>query len=195
MKYLFIGAHVDDVEISAGGFLIRQLSLGHECTVISLSSEYNGVSLLHEWLESMRIIQPDFVWVKDFKTRYFHESRQQILEYFHTMKNDYDYVVTHSANDFHPDHKVVGEESIRAFKNTNLITYTADWNQRNYKKNYFIELFRANVEKKIQALECYKSQVHRPYMNKDYIWANVLNNGVICGAKYAEAYEVINFIE
>lgn len=193
-RYLFIASHVDDIEISAGGFLIRQLSLGHECTVISLSSEYAGVSLLHEWVESMRVLQPDNYEIHDFPTRDFQLYRQQILDVLLNYK-DYDYVVTHSAKSFHQDHKVVGEESIRAFKNTNLITYIHEWDTRTSSKNYFIELFRDNVEKKIQALECYKSQVHRPYMNKDYIWANALNNGAICGTKYAEAFEVINFIE
>ena len=194
MKYLFIGAHVDDVELCAGGFLIRQLSLGHECTVISLSSQYNGVSLIHEWLESMNVIKPDFCWIKDFRTRYFAESRQQILEYLCTLK-DFDYVVTHSAKDTHQDHKVVGEESLRAFKNSNLITYSGEWNNRNINKTYFIELFKDNVTQKIEALKRYQSQVHRPYMHPDYIWSNAMNNGIICGTKYAEAFELINMVE
>lgn len=194
MKYLFIGSHIDDVELCAGGFLIRQLSLGHECTVVSLSHKYNGISLMHEWSDSMNTIKPDSVWIKDFKTRRFHESRQNILDYLCTLKG-YDFVVTHSAKDFHQDHAVVGDESLRAFKHCNLLTYQGEWNQRTFHKNYFVELFKNNVEKKIKALSCYKSQSEKPYMHPDYTWANALNNGVIAGCKYAEGFELINYLE
>lgn len=194
MKYLFIGAHVDDIELCAGGFLIRQLSLGHECTVVSLSHKYNGFSLMNEWSESMQIIKPDFVFVKDFKTRYFHESRQDILDYLCTLK-DYDFVITHSAKDFHQDHAIVGEESLRAFKYSNLLTYQGEWNQRAFNKNYFVELFKNNVEKKVKALACYKSQSDKPYIDPDYVWANAMNNGVIAGVKYSESFELINYLE
>jgi LmbE family N-acetylglucosaminyl deacetylase len=147
-----------------------------------------------EWLKSMKILKPETCSIKDFETRKFNYNRQEILDLLIQYK-DFDYVFTHSANDFHADHKTVGEESIRAFKHTNLITYLGEWNQRTQTKNYFIELHKSNVDRKLEALKCYFSQSGKPYMHPDYIWANVLNNGVICNTKYAEAFEVINFVE
>jgi LmbE family N-acetylglucosaminyl deacetylase len=192
-KYLFIEAHVDDVSLCAGGMLSRVIDYGHDATVLCLSNEYNGISLTHEWIEAMGVFKPVFLHIKDFKTRNFDRCRQQILDLFITF-NGYDYVITHSANDYHQDHKVVGEESLRAFKHTNLITYTGDWNQRNYKKNYFFELEKRHVETKITALSKFKSQLNKTVIHPDYTWANVLNNGVICGTKYAEAFEIINMV-
>lgn len=193
-KYLFIGCHTDDIELCCGGTLARMIDYGHECTVLVLSHEYNGVSLMGEFLDSMKGLKPDFITIKDFPSRHFFEYRQQILDLLVTFK-DYDFVFTHSCADFHQDHSVVGFESQRAFKHANLITYQGDWNQRNFKKNYFVELFRQNIEKKLEALNCYKSQQNRAYMHPDYIWANALNNGVISGTKYAEAFELINYLD
>jgi len=194
MKYLFVGAHIDDLELCAGGYVARCLDYGHEVSILVLSHEYNGVSLMHEWLESMKVLKPDFCEIKDFNTRNFNLYRQQILDLLFTKKG-YDYVITHSANDFHQDHQVVGEESIRAFKHTNLLTYTGVWNSRGHKQNYFVELTEAHVQKKIQALACYYSQDSKPYLNSNFIKGNLITNGVIAGTKYAEAFEVINFLE
>jgi len=115
-KYLFVGAHHDDLELCCGGYIAREIELGHEVNILCLSQNYNGVNLRHEWLESMNVLRPDDFEIRDFKTRGFVMYRQQILQLLHDYsKNNYDFVITHSANDFHQDHKVVGEESISAF--------------------------------------------------------------------------------
>jgi len=141
----------------------------------------------------MKVLKPDDFEIHDFKTRDFQLYRQQILDVMVRYK-DYDYVVTHSAKSFHQDHKVVGEESIRAFKQCNLITYLHEWDTRSYCKNYFVELDIRHVNKKIIALNCYKSQSHRQYMSNDFLRSNAINNGAICGVRHAEAFEVINYL-
>src|SRR5687767_3330767 len=99
MKYLFVGAHVDDVELCCGGYIARELELGHEVTILCLSQNYNGVNLRHEWLESMNVLKPDDFEIRDFKTREFQVYRQQILQLLcDYSKNNYDFVITHSVD-------------------------------------------------------------------------------------------------
>jgi LmbE family N-acetylglucosaminyl deacetylase len=191
-NYLFLEAHIDDVALCAGGTVTKLIEEGHLVTLITLSHVYQGVDLLPEWKESISVLKPYYIEYKSFKTRYFHEQRQEILDFLITLK--YDYVFTHSANDIHPDHKTVGEEAQRAFKNTNLLTFTGEWNQRTVTKNYFVTLNSDHVETKKMALSCYKSQKARPYMKSDFIWANAMNNGIMCGSKYAESFQVVNLI-
>jgi N-acetylglucosamine malate deacetylase 1 len=195
MKYLFVASHADDLELCCGGYISRQIECGFEVTILCLSQIYNGICLRGEWLQSMAVLKPDHFELHNFKVRDFQLYRQQILQLLYDYsKSNYDYVITHSANDFHIDHKIVGEESIRAFKHCNLITYLAQWNQRTYHNNYFVELTESNLNKKIEAITCYKSQSEKNYTSPDYIRANAVNNGVIAGVKYAEAYEVINYL-
>lgn len=192
MTYLFIGAHVDDVELSCAGTICKLVEQGHLVSVITLSHVYEVTDLLNEWRDSMDKLHVYYTAFQNFKTRHFHEQRQEILDFMLTLK--YDYVFTHSPDDVHQDHKTVGEEAQRAFKNTNLLTFTAEWNQRTVTKNYFFSLNSNHIETKKVALDCYKSQKARPYMKSDFIWANAMNNGIMCGSKYAESFQVVNLI-
>lgn len=192
MNYLFLGAHVDDVELSCAGTICKLVEHGHLVSIITLSHVYENTDLLNEWRDSMDKLQVHYTAFQSFKTRHFSEQRQLILDYLLTLKADY--VFTHSTNDLHQDHRVVGEEAQRAFKNTNLLTFTAEWNQRTVTKNYFVILNSNQIETKKVALDCYKSQKARHYMKSDFIWANAMNNGVMAGCKYAEAFQVVNLI-
>lgn len=193
MTYLFIGSHVDDVELSCGGTITRLIEENHLVTVVTLSYMYENADLLHEWKQSMSKLGVHYLGYKDFETRLFHEKRQEILDYFFTLKG-YDYVFTHSKFDVHSDHSTVGKEAERAFKNTNLLTFTGTWNHPP-KPDYFVRLNSNHIETKRGALVCYKSQRNRAYMSSDYIWANALNTGVMCGTKYAEGFNVVNLIQ
>jgi N-acetylglucosamine malate deacetylase 1 len=193
MNYLFISAHTDDVELACGGTIAKLKEQGHIVTVITLSCKFDVGNLTNEWVAAMKVLWVDKVWLNDFKPRYFWTHRQEILQYL-IMQEHYDYVFTHSEQDTHQDHKVVGEESFRAFKRTNLVTFMGNWNTRSINNNYFVSLEKHHVEKKIEALACYKSQKDKPYMHHDFIWADVLNNGVMCGVKYAEAFKLINYV-
>jgi LmbE family N-acetylglucosaminyl deacetylase len=193
MRYWFLGAHVDDVELSCGGTIARLIHEGHDIVVVSLSYMYEENDLLHEWKDSMQKLGVKIIAYKDFRTRLFHERRQDILDYLFTLKG-FDFIFTHSKNDPHSDHATVGREAERAFKHTNLITFTGAWNHPE-KPDYFVSINHGQVQKKIEALSCYKSQQHRPYMHSDFIWSNAMNNGVMCGTKYAEAFKVVNLIQ
>lgn len=189
-KYLFVGSHCDDLELCAGGTITKLINQGYDVMIVTLSHIYNGQDLLSEWMDSMMVLRPASIQYKNFHPRT--PDRQEILDYLCTLKADY--VITHSSKDIHQAHKIVGEEAERAFKFTNLLTFTGEWNQRTNTKNYFVTLTKEDVERKLSALSCYKSQSHRPYMNPDFIWANAMNTGVMAGVKYAEAFQVVNLI-
>jgi N-acetylglucosamine malate deacetylase 1 len=192
MRYLFVSVHPDDCELAAGGMISKLVFEGHDVTVVMLSM-YFGKSLLVEATDSMSVLQPTRFHIKDFPVRHFREHRQEILDYLLKFK-DVDFVVCPSAKEFHQDHSVVGEECLRAFKHKNLITYVGSWNAREYKKNYFVKLDMTHINKKMEALKKYKSQKDRPYFEEFYVASEAKINGVICGAEFAEAFEVINYV-
>jgi len=191
MKILFIGAHIDDVTLSCGGSISRYIQEGHAVTVVTLSHVYECVDLSDEFRSDMHTLGVTNYIILDHKTRYF--QRQQILDQFFQWTY-FDIVFTHSPNDFHNDHAIVGRESLRAFKHTNIITYTGSWNTRNQVKNYFVKLDLGQCLKKIEALSCYASQKDRPYMKDQVIWSEMEVNGLMCNSKFAEAFEVVNMI-
>ena len=194
MKYLFIGAHVDDAELSCGGFISKLIEEKNHVRVITLSQIYQNQNLLPEWFNSMDILGVDYLGHYLFKTREFYKDHNEILQELFSH-NHYDFIVSPSALDVHSDHSVVGHCAKRAFKTKNLITYTGDWNRRTITHNYFVKLKKGHIEQKIKGLACYESQQHRLYMNPDYIWANARNMGVMAGCEFAEGFEVVNLYD
>lgn len=194
MKYLFIGSHVDDCNLSCGGTISRLVREGNEVWVVSLSREYTFGDLTEEFEASMLELGVHNYVVHNFETRSFSDQRLEILQTLFMLKEvGFDYVFTHSKDDFHADHATVGKESLRAFKHSNLLTYTGSWNTRSHTKNYFVTLDNVDVIKKMKSLELFRSQSNQPYMNKDNIVGELSINGLMCNRRYAEAFETINY--
>lgn len=195
MKYLFIESHLDDTILACGGTISRLKEQGHHVTCITLSHIYGDLDLTEEWINAMETLNVDSFSKQNFKTRYFNTQYDEILQYlFQVQKQNYDFVFAPSSIDIHLDHSTVGAICERVFKHTNLITYQHPWNTRENKANYFVKLSGEHIATKINALNCYKSQKGRNYFNPEYTWANAVNNGVICGSKYAESFQAVNLI-
>ena len=198
-KALFIAAHPDDTEISAGGLLQRLLEQGckiyHLCLsnpIISMPEGYGNDSFLKEMENAHDLlgINKKARFNYDIPARKFPQYRQEILEEFVAFRKEInpDLVICHSEKDIHQDHKTVGEEAIRAFRTSTILTYTHPWNSRGEEKNVFIELSEKMLNKKQQAIECYKTQQGRHYMLAERVRALALTTGMMTGVNLAEGF-------
>ena len=195
MKYLFIGAHVDDVQLSCGGTVRQLVNTGHDVTIYSLSMIYQTADLSSEFAASLDPLGVENYIVHNFETRHFLRNRQDILDtLFQISALEFDYVFTSSVSDMHSDHSTLARETIRAFKHTNILSYMGAWNTRHIVKNYFVTLNTEDVMCKLKSLECFDSQRKMVYMKKDNVMSELRINGMMCGAEYAEAFEVVNLI-
>lgn len=192
MNYLFIAAHCDDLELSCGATINKLIHEGHNVDAIIYSHEYDGIDLSKEANVAMSKIDLYGAAIIDFKCREFSYNRQLILHTLVESNLGYDYYVTHSPNSIHQDHKVIGEESLRAFKKCNLITYEHEWNLLQSESNYYIEVSEENMANKLQAMACYKSQQHRQYFDRQYTYSRALLSGAKIGVKYAESFRIVN---
>lgn len=193
-KILFIGAHTDDVELGCGGTVSKMIEQGYNVTCMAFSCCYNE-TLKEEYVTSMKTLGVHSVGLPSYKNRTFSTVRQDILDLFHSVKHfDYDIIFTHSQNDFHQDHQVIAIETLRAFKHTTIYSYSHPWNTINPSFTCMSEITEEQLNKKIEALNCYKSQVNKTYMDNDYIKSLAITNGVIAGTKYAEAFECVRVI-
>ncbi len=208
MRVLFLSPHTDDVELGAGGTLIKLLEEGHEIlwVVFSTAEESLPDNLPKDTLKrefelvakSLGLTRDQYV-VRNFRVRRLHEHRQEVLEELVRIRKDFmpDLVVGPSLNDFHQDHQVVAREMVRAFKTrSSIIAYELPWNHLSFNTQLFVKLERRHVEGKMQLLEHYKSQLllRRPYFSRDFIlgWASM--RGIQVNSEFAEAFEVIRWI-
>lgn len=181
MKVLFIGGHTDE-ELCFAGAILRLTSLYE----IDYWACHPGFTEHKEFFESTSILGCN----GDILNQ---STLQNLSDFFYRIRNLYDTVFTHSINDRHPLHRMVGEESLRVF-NQSLLTYIGPWNGSE-DANYFVELTEQQLEKKIQAMACYKSQAHRPYMCPDFIRSWARYNGIKCGKLYAEGFKVVRLVK
>lgn len=200
MKYLFIGAHPDDLELSCGG-VIRKFFQNYHTTHVNIQS----ICGIKDELIASTAVMFDLTLSDseilhkyngdEIPVREFVAHRQEILNRYISLRDEEqpDVVFTHCINDIHQDHRVVAEECRRAFKNCTLVAYCHPWNG-NQDSNYFIEITEEELQIKLKALSCYKSQSHRTYMNPDFIRAQAIYNGIKCGRKYAEAFRIEKLI-
>ncbi len=207
-RALFISPHTDDVELGAGGTLIKLLEDGNEILWVVFSTAESSLpadtpkdTLHNEFLDvasSIGLKEKDYK-IFDFKVRYLPSHRQEILDEMIKMKKDYspDLIIGPSLNDNHQDHEVVAKEILRAFKDSSsIISYELPWNHIQFNTQLFVKIDESHLNKKIELLKKYDSQIKldRPYFSKDYIrgWAKM--RGVQVKAEYAEAFEVTRWI-
>lgn len=208
MRILFISPHTDDVELGAGGTLIKLLEDGHDIRWVvfstaetSLPPEAPKDTLRREFLDvatSIGLKEKDYQ-IFDFQVRYLSMHRQEILDAMIHMKDQFDpdLIVGPSLHDNHQDHEVVAKEILRAFKDrSSIICYELPWNHVEFNTQMFVKIGDQHVNKKIDLLKKYESQLklYRPYFSEDYIrgWAKM--RGVQVKSDFAEAFEVVRWI-
>jgi LmbE family N-acetylglucosaminyl deacetylase len=183
MKVLFVGAHTDE-EICFAGTMQK-----YENKFYVAFSTCGHPDLKKEFDASCDILDVCSV-ASTLTVRNF--DGQAIADFLYEQQSKFDCLFTHSIHDIHPDHKIVAEQSLRVWKKS-LITFIAPWNGAE-SPNYFIELTEAQLHNKIEALKCYKSQAHRPYMNEEFIRSWAIVNGIRAGVKYAESFKIERLI-
>lgn len=202
---LVLAPHVDDGEFGCGGAIAYYASQGARVIYVAFSAaeqsvlpQYPRDILRREVTEATRIlgVKPDDLLVLNFEVRKFPENRQEILEEMVKLNSLYspDMVFLPSSDDTHQDHYTISQEGFRAFKRSTMLGYEVPWNNLNFRSSCFLELNAEHLEKKISALNAYKSQSHRTYANSEFIRSLAHVRGVQIGRKYAECFDVIRLI-
>jgi LmbE family N-acetylglucosaminyl deacetylase len=195
-KVLVLSPHTDDGELGAGGTIAKLVEQGSNVTYFAFSAPRR--QLKEECQKSLDVLGITDFQIFDFKARHFPELRQQILEilYKYNKENEVELVLTPSTNDLHQDHQTITREALRSFKSSTILGYELPWNHIEFRENCFISLTEKHVQKKIDALWSYKSQIkqERIYFNKEYLRSLMIANGLKINVQFAETFEAIKFV-
>jgi LmbE family N-acetylglucosaminyl deacetylase len=204
-KILVLAPHTDDGELGCGASIHKFASEGKEvfyvafsiCTK-SLPEHMHPMTLANEVKKATEIlgVKKENLILYDFDVRHFPSHRQEILEEMVKLNASIkpDLVLMPNVNDIHQDHQTIYAEGLRAFKQTTILGYELPWNNLIFTTNTFIKLDEANIKQKIAALNEYKSQSSRTYLNEDFIRSLARTRGVQIGTDYAEAFELVRWI-
>ena len=202
---LILAPHTDDGELGCGGTISKLIENGANVFYAAFSTAEESLpigmhkdTLKKEVIEATNVIgiERENLLIFNFKVRKLNYVRQEILEELINLRNQFsfDLVFMPSLNDIHQDHSTIAEEGLRAFKQTRILGYELIWNNLSFNTTSFSILEERHIEKKISALNEYKSQQGRSYIDREFIKSLAISRGVQIGHKYAEAFEVIRWI-
>jgi LmbE family N-acetylglucosaminyl deacetylase len=202
---LVLAPHTDDGELGCGGLISMCVEQGIEVYYAAFSNAYISLpdghpkdTLIKELTAATGVlgIPKKNIFMYDFPVRNFPEKRQEILQQMIELraKIDPQLVLCPSLNDVHQDHQTIAQEALRCFKKQSILSYEEPWNNIVFSTSCFIKLEKYHLDRKIEALKCYKSQEHRTYVNSDAIRALAITRGSQLEGGYAEAFEIVRWM-
>lgn len=204
-RILVLAPHTDDGEFGCGGSIAHFIGEKKEIYYIAFSSSEKSIPegmpkdiLKKEVREATKTLglHPNNLILFEYPVREFPLYRQKILEDLIKLEREIkpDIIFLPSSNDTHQDHLVIAHEGFRTFKRSTLLGYEIPWNNLTFNTTAFVFLEERDIQKKIEALKCYKSQLNRYYASEDFIRSLARTRGTQIGTKYAEVFEVIRWI-
>ena len=204
-KVLVLSPHTDDGEFGCGATIAKFIKEGKTVFYAAFSIAEDSVpdpyprdileTEVKRATKSLGIL-PEHLFIGYFKVRHLAQHRQEILESMVELnKNqDPDIVLMPSLNDIHQDHAIVAAEGLRAFKKKTILCYELPWNNLNFTNSCFVRFGEEELEKKIQAMDCYKSQKGRGYASGEFIRSLAVTRGTQIGGGLAEVFEVLRLV-
>jgi LmbE family N-acetylglucosaminyl deacetylase len=204
-RILILAPHTDDGELGCGATISKLLRENVEVFYVAFSSCEESLeeglpsdTLVKELYEATGVlgIPKENVFVKSYKVRHFQESRQQLLDDLILLDRQLnpDIIFMPSSRDIHQDHSTVSSEGLRAFKKKTIFAYELPWNNYSFHNQAFVSVDENDVEKKVSAIQQYKSQHGRQYAKPDYIRSLLKTHGVQIGVPYAEVFEIPRYV-
>lgn len=204
-KILVLAPHTDDLEFGCAGTVSKLIENGNEvfCAAFSacqqsVRKEFPPDILITEIRAASKIlgINSKNLILFNYSVRTFNYHRQDLLDDILKLKAQIqpDIVFIPALTDVHQDHYTIAQEGFRAFKFSSLLSYELPWNNLSFNTACFMKLEERHILKKIEAVQQYKSQAHRPYANEEFIRSLARTRGVQINSHYAECFEVIRWI-
>lgn len=204
-RILLLAPHTDDGEFGCGGSIAKFIEQGREVFYVAFSSAEKSLpegmpkdTLKKEVEKATAVlgISKERLILFPYPVREFPLHRQELLEEMIKMAERIkpDMVFLPSTYDTHQDHQTIAQEGFRAFKKTTMLGYEVPWNNLTFSTHTFVFLEEKHINKKIEALKCYRSQQERSYASEEFIRSLARTRGTQIGTKYAEAFEVIRWI-
>ena len=196
MKILIVTAHPDDCEFSIGATLAKLSRLDNEIKihVFSTSDTIEGnEGIVKESERSIHGIYNLDLNLHKYPTMHFIEHYQEIRDDIFRIKQEFhpDVVYCKSPKSIHPDHRVIGEACESIFLESTIYGMESIRDGHNQHINKWVEVSEEDLDVKISAIMCYKSQSRRGYRNSELIKSIARMRGNQVGRKFAEGFEVI----
>ncbi len=197
---LAIGAHPDDVELGAAGFLMKLKESGARVYNLTLTRGEKGVNGNgRRDLETGRaaaFMELDGWWVLDFPDGELPDRilavkaiiEEKIKETGATL------VLTHTDVDIHGDHRAVHAATLEAARRVpTVLCYEDVSTVDSFQPNFYVDITNY-IEDHLRVVSFHHSQEHRTYMDPEVIKGRAAHRGLQIGASYAQAFKTLYLV-
>jgi LmbE family N-acetylglucosaminyl deacetylase len=190
LEVLCIGAHCDDIEIGCGGTLLALLGRERRVNVrwVVLSGDKIREAELRTSAGAfLSGAAENEVLTGGFKDSFFPYIGGEIKEYFERVVRPLpaDIIFTHSRDDLHQDHRLVGELTWNTFRNHLILEYEIPKYDGDLgRPNLFVALEEETGRTKAETiLRSYPSQEGRTWFREETFLSLMRLRGIEAGAK------------
>lgn len=219
MKYLFVVAHPDDEILGSGGLIYNLIKSGNKVKICFMCSVAEArkttsdkISIQSQAVNSLKILgvkEQDLILGTFPNIKMNTVPHLDIVKFIESAIIDFkpNVVITHFPEDLNDDHKITAEccnEAIRYFQRNNSseridkymymeVLSSTDWIiGKQFIPNYFYEIGKTGLKKKIEALKEYNSAI-RPFphsRSEENIKALATIRGCQVGQDLSEAFMI-----
>jgi LmbE family N-acetylglucosaminyl deacetylase len=193
-RLLAVGAHPDDIEIGAGGTLLRlaQDRPGIEARYVVLTGtderRREAEDAARSFLSSAKLTL-DLLDLPEGRLPVAWSDVKDALEAV-AGSDKPDLIIAPSRLDAHQDHRTIGEIIPTVFRDTLVFSYEIPkWDGDLHQPSCYIPLTSQIAHSKVDLLhKCYPSQQHRDWWDNEVFLGLARIRGMECRAQYAEAF-------
>ena len=202
LNILALGAHCDDIEIGAGGTLLKLIDAYKIASVKWVVFTSNSVrkkeatTSANQFLEG---VADKSIIIREYRDGFLPFIAAEVKDFFESIKKDFipDVVFTHYRNDRHQDHRLVSDLTWNTWRNHLILEYEIpkyDGDLGN--PNYFVPLERNYLDKRNQILkDSFASQREKHWFDDDTFNALARIRGMESATTFAEAFYARKIIQ
>ena len=195
LRVLALGAHSDDIEIGAGGMVLRFAQAGASFDWVVFSG--HGERLHEARTSAAAFCEGSCLHstsVEAFRDGFFPSQATEIKERFEALKTHLqpDLVLTHAREDRHQDHRLISDLTWNTFRDALILEYEIPKYDGDLgAPNLFVPISERDAARKVALLhEHFSSQRERDWFDGETFRALLRLRGMECRSesRYAEAF-------
>ena len=202
-RILCLGAHSDDIEIGAGGALLRLLEDHPHLEIIWIV--FSGDSVRKEEAVGsanafLKNAKKRHIETHEFRDGFFPYSGDEIKSVFESLKQRFspDIVFTHFLRDRHQDHRIISELTWNTFRNHLILEYEIPKYEGDLgHPNFFLSLEEKHCSRKTSLLmNHFNSQLGKSWFSEETFRSLLRIRGIESNSPsgYAEAFHCRKFL-
>ncbi len=194
-----VGAHPDDIELGCGGTVRAAAKAGKKVIAVVMTKGEQSADpevRCEESKKALTMLGVSEVHFGDFPDTELPNSSKAVkfLEAFYDNQKA-ETILTHSINSMHQDHRQVGWLSMAAFRfSPRILAYETPRVTSTFTPAYYVDI-SDSINEKLAALKCHGTQKNKSYIHVESIVSMAIFRGHQVNVNYAEAFEVVRFVE